>query len=180
MLHGIPIEEQSPTYLPPDSASFRQVLGRFATGVTVLATLGRNGIHATTANAFTAVSLDPALVLVCLHRQSRLLEEVARVGRFSINILARHQGHVARAMSTKGRDPEQTPGVSWFLDRDGLPLLGEALAHVHCTVEEQVDGGDHQIVIGRVHAMDRHDGEPLVFLDGSFLESWAQPPAKLL
>ena len=170
MYHEVPAAaDLSATYLPPDSASFRRVLGRFATGVTVLATLGRNGIQATTANAFTAVSLDPPLVLVCLHHQSLLLEEVGASGRFSVNVLAADQEHVALAMSRKGRAPQQTPGVSWFLDRNGLPLLHGALAHVHCAVEERIAGGDHQIVLGRVLAMDSHDGQPLVFVDGRFL-----------
>lgn len=168
-MHDDVMEELSATYLPPDSATFRQVLGRFATGVTVLATAGESGIRAMTANAFTAVSLDPPLILVCLRRESQLLEEVAKVRRFSVNVLAHDQEQVARAMAARDRRPDQTDGVDWFLDRNGLPLLRGALAHVHCTVEEQIVGGDHEIVIGRVRAMDRHEGEPLLFVDGQFV-----------
>ncbi|MFT4009730.1 MAG: flavin reductase family protein [Nocardioidaceae bacterium] len=161
-------ESRSDTYLPPDSASFRRVLGRFATGVTVLATTGPDGVHATTANAFTAVSLDPPLILVCLQRESRLLEHLVESGRFSVNVLAHDQEHVAQAMAAPVRRPMDTEGVTWFLDRDRLPLLRGALAHVHCSVEEQIVGGDHQIVIGRVRALDGHEGSPLLFVDGQF------------
>lgn len=171
----VPGEELSVEYLPPDSASFRQVLGRFATGVTVLATSSSDGVRATTANAFTAVSLDPPLVLVCLQRESWLLELMVAERAFSVNVLSHHQEHVARAMAARDRSPEQTEGVEWFLDRNGLPLLRGALAHVHCLVEERILGGDHEIVIGRVLAMDRHEGEPLLFVDGHFVREWSKP-----
>lgn len=165
-------EELSVEYLPPDSASFRNVLGRFATGVTVLATSSDDGVRATTANAFTAVSLDPPLILVCLQRESWLLELMVAERAFSVSVLSDRQEHVARTMAARGRRPEQTEGVEWFLDRNGLPLLRGALAHVHCVVEERILGGDHEIVIGRVRAMDRHEGEPLLFVDGQFVREW--------
>lgn len=163
------VEERSATYLPPDSQSFRQVLGRFATGVTVLATATEDGVQAMTANAFTALSLDPPLILVCLRRDSRLLDALGESGRFSVSVLACGQEHVARAMAARDRRPEDTEGVTWFLDRDGLPLLGGAVAHVHCSVDERLLGGDHEIVIGRVQAMDCHEGAPLLFVDGKFV-----------
>ena len=174
-------EALSVAYLPPDSASFRQVLGRFATGVTVLATSSDDGVRATTANAFTAVSLDPPLILVCLQQESWLLEVLVPDRAFSVNVLSHHQEHVARTMAARGRRPEQTEGVEWFLDRDGLPLLSGALAHVHCRVEERILGGDHEIVIGRVLAMDRHEGEPLLFVDGQLVREWGaskEPPGE--
>jgi flavin reductase (DIM6/NTAB) family NADH-FMN oxidoreductase RutF len=141
----------------------RQVMGRFATGVTVVTTVHRETIHGMTANAFLSVSLRPPLVLVSLGR-CRMSEMLPRTGRYGISVLASDQQHFAAHFAGQRVSPVD-PSFAWHED---LPLLDGALAHVGCKVVDVHPAGDHVLWIGEVEHLWHRDGEPLLFYTGRF------------
>jgi flavin reductase (DIM6/NTAB) family NADH-FMN oxidoreductase RutF len=141
----------------------RQVMGRFATGVTVVTTTQRDTIHGMTANAFLSVSLRPPLVLVSLGR-CRMSEMLPRTGRYGVSVLASDQEHFAAHFAGQRVSPI-TPEFVWHKD---LPLLDGALAHVGCRVVDVHTAGDHVLWIGEVEHLHHRDGEPLLFYTGRF------------
>jgi flavin reductase (DIM6/NTAB) family NADH-FMN oxidoreductase RutF len=141
----------------------RQVMGRFATGVTVVTTLERETIHGMTANAFLSVSLRPPLVLVSLGR-CKMNELLPRTGRYGISVLSHSQEHLAQHFAGQRASP-QDPRFTW---RAGLPLIEGALAHIVCRVVEAHPAGDHMLWIGEVAELSHDDGEPLLFYTGRF------------
>lgn len=159
-----------PEAAPISSGQLRDALSHFATGVTVITSLGSAAEPVgTTASAVSSLSLDPPLLLVCLGRASTTLAAIRRHGAFAVNVLAAAQhelsGHFARSGAAAS-----WASVSHRVSRHGLPLLTGALASVECAVERCVDGGDHEIVIGRVRGLDVTSGnhEPLVHYRGSY------------
>ena len=141
----------------------RQVMGRFATGVTVVTTTERNTIHGMTANAFLSVSLRPPLVLVSLGR-CRMNEMLPRTGRYGVSVLSHDQEQFAAHFAAQ-RAAEVEPRFVWH---DGLPLLDGALAHLVCRIVDTHPAGDHVLWIGEVEHLHHRDGEPLLFYTGRF------------
>ena len=151
-----------------DPREFRDTLGRFPTGVAVVTAQGSDGPAGLTTNAFTSLSLDPPLVLVCFDRDSRTLPVVRESGRFAVNVLRAGQEDLARLFAGKAPHPEKFEAVTHQVDH-GVPVLDDALAWLVCDLEALHPGGDHEIGIGAVTALGRDpEGEPLVFHDGSF------------
>jgi flavin reductase (DIM6/NTAB) family NADH-FMN oxidoreductase RutF len=141
----------------------RQVMGRFATGVTVVTTIDRNTVHGMTANGFLSVSLRPPLVLVSLGR-CRMNEMLPKTGRYGISVLAEDQDHFAAHFAAQRPSPVE-PEFVWH---EGLPLLDGALAHVACRIVDAHRAGDHVLWIGEVEHLRHSDGEPLLFYTGRF------------
>ena len=150
-----------------DEARFRQVLGHFVTGVTVVTGLAGEQPVGLAVNSFTSVSLDPALVSFCVSTRSSTWPLVRDVGTFCVNILAEDQEALSRTFATHGLD--RFVGVGWRPGPSGAPVLGGALAWVVCAVEAEYPAGDHIIVLGRVLDLELvHEGRPLVFYRGSY------------
>ncbi len=151
-----------------DSQSFRNTLGRFATGITVVTARSADGRPVgMTVNAFTSVSLDPPLVLVCLGDMTSDLDAYTGRGRFNVHMLRDDQAEVSALFATRGAD--KFGGVAWHADDDGLPSLDACLARLRCRVEAVTDGGDHRIVIGRVEDLWHDDtARPLIYFRGSY------------
>jgi flavin reductase (DIM6/NTAB) family NADH-FMN oxidoreductase RutF len=143
--------------------SLRQVMGRFATGVTVVTTLHRDTIHGMTANAFLSVSLRPPLVLVSLGR-CRMGEMLPRTKRYGVSVLAHDQQHFAAHFAAQRESPVEPR----FDMQHGVPLLDGALAHLVCHVVDVHAAGDHELWIGEVEHLHERDGEPLLFYTGRF------------
>ncbi len=143
--------------------ALRQVMGRFATGVTVITTHHRDTIHGMTANAFLSVSLRPPLVLVSLG-SCRMGEMLPRTRRYGVSVLAHDQGHFAEHFAAQRVSPVE-PEFVWH---EGLPLLDGALAHLVCRVVDVHPAGDHELWIGEVEHVHQRDGEPLLFYTGRF------------
>src|SRR3984957_5484473 len=141
----------------------RTVMGRFATGVTVITTVHRDTIHGMTANAFLSVSLRPPLVLVSLGR-CRMSEMLPRTGRYGVSVLASDPEHSAPPSPGQGVSPVD-PTFVWEKD---LPLLDGALAHVGCRVVDVHTAGDHVLWIGEVETLSHREAEPLLFYTGRF------------
>jgi flavin reductase (DIM6/NTAB) family NADH-FMN oxidoreductase RutF len=145
-------------------------MGHFATGVTVVTTVGADGQPlGTTANAVSSLSLDPPLVLVCFDRASLTLRAVRSHGAFAVNVLAAPQRQLSANFARRGV-AAVWDGVRHWPGRTGSPRLHGVLAAVECTVEHCLPGGDHEIVVGRVRAVETGPEEtaPLLFWRGSY------------
>ena len=147
-----------------DTASYRHVMGHFATGVCVITAPGPVGM---TANAVCSVSLQPQLLLVCFARDARTLPVVRESGVFGVNVLASHQRELARLFASKAPESQKFAGVAHVVDAD-VPILDGALAWVSCKLTELVEAGDHEIAIGAVHSAGAGAGEPLVWFRGEY------------
>jgi flavin reductase (DIM6/NTAB) family NADH-FMN oxidoreductase RutF len=151
-------------------ALVRHALGHFATGVTVVTSLGRHGAPVgTTASAVSSLSLTPPLVLVCLERSSQTLAMIREHGAFAINVLAEGQERLSANFARRG-GAASWENVSYRLSERGNPHLDGVLALLDCELEHRLDGGDHEIVVGRLRAL-AFDGEeigPLLHYRGSY------------
>lgn len=137
------------------------------TAVTIVTAPGDEVAAGATANAVASLSLDPPLMLVCLDHRSRTLGAVRRSGRFAVNVLAAEAEEHARIFATTAPHAEKWAGVS-VEDRDGVPILKEALVWVVCELRDLLDGGDHVIVTGTVQDLGAREGTPLLFHDGNY------------
>jgi 3-hydroxy-9,10-secoandrosta-1,3,5(10)-triene-9,17-dione monooxygenase reductase component len=146
---------------------FRSVMGRFATGVTVVTASASDGPVGMTANAVCSLSLDPVLLLVCFDNEARTLPVVREVGRFGVNVLRADQQDLARLFASKRPEHEKFADVPHTV-HDGIPVIEGALAWVGCRLERVIAGGDHTIGIGAVEAAEAGPGEPLLWFRGSY------------
>ncbi len=151
-----------------DPASLRNVLGCFATGVTVVTVTDGAGPVGVTANSFTSVSLAPPLVLFCVANSSRSLEPIKRATAFAVNILGKDQERVSRTFAAK--IDNRFAEVPTRTDTTGSPILADALAFLDCEVAESFERGDHLIVLGEVLSggVLKHGAEPLLFFRGAY------------
>jgi 3-hydroxy-9,10-secoandrosta-1,3,5(10)-triene-9,17-dione monooxygenase reductase component len=162
---------------PVDPAALRGVCGSFATGVTVVTSGPPGRLVGTTVNSFTSVSLQPPLVLFCLHLRSRLFPVVRQAGGFAVNILGREQEALAWAFSGLGGGvPPEVPHHTYA----GLPVLSEGLAFLACQLVREYDGGDHGILLGEVIELGASPGGggPLVFYRGAMRPLDDEPPLR--
>jgi 3-hydroxy-9,10-secoandrosta-1,3,5(10)-triene-9,17-dione monooxygenase reductase component len=147
---------------------FREVMGHFTTGVTVVTANARTGPVGMTANAVCSLSLDPLLLLVCFDNGARTLRVVRETGRFGVNVLAAGQEDLARLFASKTPEREKFANVQHTV-HDGIPVIEGTLAWVGCTLKEWIPGGDHTIGIGTVIAAEAAPaGEPLVWFRGGY------------
>jgi flavin reductase (DIM6/NTAB) family NADH-FMN oxidoreductase RutF len=150
---------------PDTTRSFRDALGRFATGVAVVTTQGPDGPVGITANSFASVSLEPPLVLWSPARASRRFAIFVTAPRYAIHILRDDQEDLGRAFTRSWTGPE---GLQWQVGREGLPHLPVALARFDCRLHTVHEGGDHAIVVGQVVEARFGEGRPLVFHAGAY------------
>jgi len=150
-----------------DSQALRQVMGHFATGVTVITTKDRAGTpFGLTANAFTSLSLNPPLVLICIDRAVQCYSCFEESKLFAVNLLSEDQEEISRRFATKGI--EKFAGIQWHASQNGVALLDGAMGHIECKVVHSYDGGDHTIYVGEiVHAAASGD-RPLIFFKGKY------------
>jgi 3-hydroxy-9,10-secoandrosta-1,3,5(10)-triene-9,17-dione monooxygenase reductase component len=150
-----------------DSAKFRQVLGHFPTGVTVITTVADENPVGFAVGSFASLSLQPPQVLFCAGKHSSTWPRIETTGRFCANILADDQEDVCRIFASRSED--KFAGVGWKHSGNGSPLLAGALAFIDCTIADVVESGDHYIVIGDVLDLDvLHEGGPLLFYRGGY------------
>ena len=147
---------------------FRDVAGRFASGVAVVTCDGPDGPAGLTTNAITSLSLDPLLLLVCFDNESRTLPAVRAAGRFAVNVLREGQEELARVFASKRVAREKFESVTHVVEH-GVPVLDGALAWIACDLRELLPGGDHTIGIGAVTEMDADPaGRPLLWFAGGY------------
>jgi flavin reductase (DIM6/NTAB) family NADH-FMN oxidoreductase RutF len=163
-------------FMSLDPRSFRKALGCFATGITVITTLTpeSKGPVGVTVSAFSSLSLDPPLVLFCLGNGTSSMEAFKTFGHFCINILSEHQRDLSIRFASRSEDKWQ--GAAWSAGSNGAPVLPGCLATLECSLVNVVDGGDHQIFIGKVEKMKHQEGgSPLVYFRGSYMEPASSP-----
>jgi flavin reductase (DIM6/NTAB) family NADH-FMN oxidoreductase RutF len=159
-------------------AALREAMGHFATGVTVITSVGSGGEPVgTTANAVTSLSLEPPLVLACFDLKSSTLHAIRGHGAFAVNVLGHRQRHLSANFARRG------PAAAWAGVRHhrgptGSPRLADVVAVIECTVEHSAPGGDHEIIIGRVRHVEINADEatPLLFWRGTYASIDANNP----
>lgn len=147
---------------------YRDTIGRFATGVTIVTATGPDGPAGMTTNAVTSLSLDPLLLLVCFNTGARTLDVVRTSRRFAVNILRAGDLELAAVFASKRVAREKFESVT-HSEAHGVPVLDTALAWIACDLRELVPGGDHEIGIGEVIGMGTgDDSDPLVWFAGRY------------
>jgi flavin reductase (DIM6/NTAB) family NADH-FMN oxidoreductase RutF len=153
--------------MPFDSKLQRRIMGRFATGVTVVGTVYQGQCSGMTANAVTSLSLDPPLVLVAIDKKAQTHTHVSASGCFALSILSADQEDISQRFAASG--PKDFSGLPIMTDVTGAPILHGALAYVDCRLREILPGGDHDIFIGEIVSGDVLDGDqPLLFFGGKY------------
>lgn len=133
---------------------FRQVMGQFTTGVTVVTTRSQDGLAGLTVNSFTSVSLEPPLVLICVDLYSTALPFIRASGSFAVNILTSEQENLSRCFATTSSERyEHFCHASFHVASTGSPILDGAIAFIDSRIVAEYPGGDHVIFLGRVEAM---------------------------
>ena len=153
------------------SKDFRSTVGAFATGVTVITTFGEQHGYGMTANAFSSVSLDPPLVLVCVIRPSEGCEQIRRNRCFAVNILHAGQEPLSRyfASRERPRGRDAFAEVSHHVGASGSPILDGAVGYLDCRLHTSHDAGDHEIFIGEVLELAvGENASPLLFHGGGY------------
>lgn len=152
------------------AAEFRHAIGHFATGVTIVTSIGTDGEPVgTTANAVTSLSLDPPLLLVCFDRSSFTLQAVRDYGAFVVNVLGAPQRHLSANFARRGLAATWDE-VRHHAGPTGSPRLDGVLAAIECTVHDRLPGGYHEIIVGRVREVETNgvNAAPLLFWRGGY------------
>jgi 3-hydroxy-9,10-secoandrosta-1,3,5(10)-triene-9,17-dione monooxygenase reductase component len=150
-----------------DSAKYRQVLGHFATGVTVITAAPAGEPVGLAVGSFSSVSLEPPLVAFFAGKGSASWPKIERAGSFCVNILAEDQEEVSRRFASK--DEDKFGGLGWAPAGSGSPLLHGVLGWIDCDIDSVVEAGDHYCVMGLIRDLGiGHDGAPLIFFRGGY------------
>jgi flavin reductase (DIM6/NTAB) family NADH-FMN oxidoreductase RutF len=147
--------------MPIDDARFRQAMGYFASGVTVVTTASATEQYGMTVSSFASLSLRPPLILICIDKTVPSHDMISDAGCFVVNILEERQEHLSRRFATTTND--KFKGVAWHSGRLGLPVLDNTLAAIECRLHQAVDGGDHTIFVGEVVDAEIREGSPLLY-----------------
>ncbi|MBK7708744.1 MAG: flavin reductase family protein [Acidobacteria bacterium] len=146
---------------------FRAALGRFASGVTVVTTRDHKGdLHGITVSAFSSVSMNPPLVLICIERTTGSHHAFVESGRFTVNILSAEQSGVSDRFAFRHED--KFSGIGFRIGEQGIPIIEGCLANLECRVVNEYSGGDHTIFVGEVEAVHTDDKSPLIYWTGEY------------
>jgi flavin reductase (DIM6/NTAB) family NADH-FMN oxidoreductase RutF len=160
--------------VPASTDAFKAAMRRFATGVAVVTTVHEGRIHGFTANAFASVSAEPPTVLICVNRGATAHPLISASQRFCVNILALQQRALAERFA--GGEPRQRfEGVAYRLGPSGSPILEGTLAHVDCTLAEELTASTHTIFLGTVLDVGWREGAPLGYFDRAYRDFGIAP-----
>jgi flavin reductase (DIM6/NTAB) family NADH-FMN oxidoreductase RutF len=152
-----------------DQDSFRAVLGRFASGVTVVTAIDQWGHdQGMTVSAFCSLSLDPPLILFCVDHTASMYESLKTVPGFIVNILSENQEPLARRFS--GPDPNRFDGIGFARGVSGVAILDDVLGYIECKRVAVHPGGDHSIYVGEVEVARSKEGRPLLYYRGGYAQ----------
>jgi flavin reductase (DIM6/NTAB) family NADH-FMN oxidoreductase RutF len=158
-------------HMSTTQADFRRAMGSFATGVTIITMDDEGEVHGMTANAFSSVSLDPMLVLVCVDRNTRTHTHMHARKRFGVNVLANNQQAISQYYANPARThdrAEEEGGARFDRTPHGTPVLHGALAYLECRLHTAQEAGDHTIFIAEVEDIVLREGDPLLFFRGKY------------
>ncbi|MEO7087091.1 MAG: flavin reductase family protein [Gemmatimonadaceae bacterium] len=152
-----------------DSDTFRSVLGRFASGVTIVTARDAGGHdHGMTVSAFCSLSLQPPLVLVCVDQAASMHDLLLTHPRFGVSILSSSQEAYSRRFADELTD--RFDGMAYTRSENGVVLLEDALAHLECQVVAHHDAGDHTLFVASVERAEPRDGRPLLYYRGGYAQ----------
>ena len=154
--------------MPIDQNAFKEALRGWASGVTVVTSRAGDKMHGMTVSAFSSVSADPPLVLVCANKSSTTHGIIEQGGLFAVNILAEHQQDVSNVFASSKHEDSRLDRVKWTEGQTGAPLIDEALATLECKVRSAHHEGSHTIYIGQVEAVNTSDATPLLYYQGGY------------
>lgn len=156
------------TKKPFESREFRNAMGSFLTGVTIITVQDEDGsVHGMTANSFTSVSLEPPIILVCLDHHSNTLQKIKKANKFGVNILSEKQLDVSKLFANQ--KTEKIPSYDIDVDEHDVPIIQDSISSVSCRVIKSDIIGDHTVIYGEVDNLMMNDGKPLGFFRGSYL-----------
>jgi len=147
-----------------DDRQFRNAMGKFATGITVVATDVAGEVHGMTANAFMSVSLNPKLVVISIAEKAQMLEKIKQSKKFSVNILAADQQELSMIFAGQSKSQQEVA----FDRLDGIPVLPGAVGQITCEVSAEYVEGDHTLFVGRVTHINLEDSDPLIYFSGKY------------
>lgn len=152
-----------------DTSTLRRALGKFTTGVTVVTTMHQGQVSGFTANAFTSVSLDPPLVLICVGKSNTTMKNIRQSAIFAINVMTAEQETLARCFAANSPEKyERFCAATYRAEITGAPILADVAAWFDCTVHAIYEGGDHWIVVGNIEAFASQEVSPLLFAQGKY------------
>ena len=154
--------------MPIDPDAFKKALRGWASGVTVVTSRAGDKVHGMTVSAFSSVSADPPLVLVCANRASTTHGIIEEGGVFAVNILAEHQQEVSNVFASSKYEDSRLERVGWTEGATGAPIIDEALASLECRVRSAHHEGSHTIYIGHVESVHASDADPLLYYKGGY------------
>ena len=152
-----------------DDRRFRDALGNFASGITIVASIDNDEPVGFTCQSFISVSVSPPLVSFCVMNSSTSWPRIRSIGRFSINILSAEQVEVSKAFGRKS--PDRWSSASWHLSPSGNPVLEDTLLCLDCSLNDEHIAGDHWLVIANVHSILAEsviESGPLLFYRGAY------------
>jgi flavin reductase (DIM6/NTAB) family NADH-FMN oxidoreductase RutF len=153
--------------VPIEKTEFRRALGHFASAVTVVTTRLQDGQPAgITVTAFSSLSLEPPLVLICIDKRARIHDHLKRGGYFAVNILHADQESVSRRFASS--EPDQFREIGYSIGGTGTPLVNGAITVVECRIVDLLAGGDHTIFVGEVEEAHVREGKPLLYFRGGY------------
>jgi len=158
---------RAPVLDAPNPELFREVFGRFATGVAVITSAGPGGPGGMTANSLCSLSLEPLMTLVCIENGARTLPIVREAGRFALNVLGAEQEDLAGLFASKLPEAEKLEEVAHHFEHR-MPIIDGTLAWAVCDLRELIAGGDHTIALGEIVAMGLGVGRPLLWFGGRY------------
>jgi flavin reductase (DIM6/NTAB) family NADH-FMN oxidoreductase RutF len=148
---------------------FKQALRRWASGVTIVTTkAGDDQLLGMTVSAFSSVSAEPPLVLVCINQNSNSADAILESGVFAVNILEAEQAELSGSFASSKTPEERFEETQWSEGFTGAPLLDGCTANLDCALVQKVQAGSHWVLIGEVQALRSEDGEPLIYFDGGY------------
>lgn len=147
-----------------DDRTFRNAMGKFATGVTVITSSLNGQVRGMTANAFMSVSLNPKLVLISVGEKAKMNSVIQQTGKFAVNILSDQQQALSMLFAGQLKE-ERNVEFAWM---DGHPILPDSLANILCDVDISYIAGDHTLYVGKVTDIYMKEGDPLLFFAGKY------------
>ncbi|MFD2045770.1 flavin reductase family protein [Ornithinibacillus salinisoli] len=147
-----------------DGRLFRDAMGKFATGITIVAIREEEEVRAMTVNAFMSISLEPKLIAISIDKRASMHNRFELSSKFGISILADDQKELSMIFAKQMEKDRHVP----FTTLDGAPVINNSLTTLSCQVNDRIDAGDHTIVLAEVHALNLKDGDPLVFYEGNY------------
>lgn len=149
-----------------DDRMFRTAMGKFATGVTVIASEVDGQVHGMTANAFMSVSLDPKLILISIDKRAKMNEVIQKANKFTVNILSGDQKEMSMIFAGQIKENKHIE----FETFEDLPVIENSLVSLACNVYQAHEAGDHTLYVGEVINLNVQDGEPLAFYEGKYMQ----------